>query len=61
MSNLELEKQLTSISGIGTWTAQMFIIFQSNILDLGLLKAVAIHDNSNDRPSKIEVETIENK
>ena len=66
-SNLELEKQLTSISGIGTWTAQMFMIFHLNrpdilpLSDLGLLRAVAIHYNCGDRLSKTEVETIANK
>lgn len=67
MTDWELEKQLTSISGIGTWTAQMFIIFHLNrpdilpLSDLGLLKAVAIHYNFGDRTSKIEVETIANQ
>ncbi len=49
MSDEEVIKQLISIKGIGTWTAQMFLIFhlhRPDVLplgDVGLLKAIAVH------------------
>ena len=49
MSDEEVVKQLISIKGIGTWTAQMFLIFylhRPDVLplgDVGLLKAIAVH------------------
>ncbi len=61
MSDEEIEKQLTSISGIGKWTAQMFLIFhlhRPDILplnDIGLLKAVAKYYASGKQLSKTEV------
>lgn len=46
MSDQEVIKQLTSIKGIGPWTAQMFLIFHLHrkdifpIADLGLINAI---------------------
>ena len=61
MGDEQIEKQLTSISGIGKWTAQMFLIFhlhRPDILplnDIGLLKSVAKHYASGKQLSKTEV------
>ncbi len=61
MGDEEIEKQLTSIPGIGKWTAQMFLIFylhRPDILplnDIGLLKAVAKHYASGKQLTKTEV------
>lgn len=52
MSDDEIAKQLMSISGIGKWTAQMFLIFhlhRADILplgDVGLLKAINLNYGS---------------
>lgn len=49
MSDLEVMKQLTSIKGIGQWTAQMFLIFHLHrpdilpLTDLGLINAIKLH------------------
>lgn len=64
MSDREIEKQLTSISGIGTWTAQMLLIFylhRPDILplnDVGSIEAVALHYNSGNRLSVTEIVKI---
>ncbi len=61
MSDEEIEKQLTSISGIGKWTAQMFLIFHLHrpdilpLSDIGLLKAVAKYYASGKKLTKTEV------
>src|SRR5262249_6036913 len=45
----QIIKELTGIKGIGTWTAEMFLIFHLTrpdvfpIKDLGVLKAVDLH------------------
>ncbi len=50
-SDEEIIEELTSIKGIGTWTAEMFLIFhltRPDVLpmkDLGLLKAIGRHYN----------------
>ncbi len=55
MSDQEVIKQLTSIKGIGPWTAQMFLIFHLHrkdifpIADLGLINAIQRH-YSNENP-----------
>ena len=52
MSNDEIALQLMSISGIGKWTAQMFLIFhlhRADVLplsDVGLLKAINLNYGS---------------
>ncbi|WP_107668886.1 DNA-3-methyladenine glycosylase [Cyanothece sp. BG0011] len=49
MSDQEVIKQLTSIKGIGPWTAQMFLIFHLHrkdifpMADLGLINAIQRH------------------
>jgi DNA-3-methyladenine glycosylase II len=48
MSDDEIAKQLMSVSGIGKWTAQIFLIFHLNRADIfpqtdvGLLKAIGL-------------------
>lgn len=50
--------ELTSIRGIGRWTAEMFLIFtllRPDVLpvdDIGLQRAVALHYLSGERPTK---------
>ena len=45
----EIIKELTGIKGIGTWTAEMFLIFHLTrpdvfpVKDLGILKAIDLH------------------
>lgn len=64
MSDDEVTNQLISISGIGTWTAQMFLIFhlhRSDILplgDIGLINAIKLHYNSGEDISKPELRKI---
>ena len=64
MSDDEVAKQLMSISGIGTWTAQMFLIFhlhRSDILplgDIGLINAIKLHYNFEKDISKFELRKI---
>jgi DNA-3-methyladenine glycosylase II len=49
LSDDEVIAQLTSIKGIGTWTAEMFLIFHLMrpdvfpVKDLGVLKAINLH------------------
>ncbi|MDJ0509023.1 MAG: DNA-3-methyladenine glycosylase [Crocosphaera sp.] len=49
MSDIEVSKELTSIKGIGPWTAQMFLIFYLHrpdifpVSDLGLINAIQHH------------------
>jgi DNA-3-methyladenine glycosylase II len=49
MSDTEVMKQLTSIKGIGQWTAEMFLIFHLHrpdifpLADLGLINAIKLH------------------
>src|SRR5205814_3236336 len=49
MSDEEVIERLTSVRGIGRWTAEMFLIFnlvRPDVLpldDLGLLKAISLH------------------
>ena len=61
MSDAEIVAELTTVRGIGVWTAEMFLIF--NLLrpdvfpldDIGLQKAVAIHYLSGTRPERHEL------
>jgi DNA-3-methyladenine glycosylase II len=54
-SDEEILKQLTSIKGVGTWTAEMFMIFFLlrpdifPIKDIGVLKAIDIHFGHKER------------
>ena len=64
MSDDEIAKQLMSVSGIGTWTAQMFLIFHLNRADIfpqgdaGLLKALQLHYGSEKELSDSEINQI---
>lgn len=61
MSDAEIIKELTSIKGIGVWTAEMFLIFGLGradvfpLLDLGLLKGIYRHYNGGEPMTKAEV------
>ena len=63
----EVAKQLQSISGIGTWTAQMFLMFhlqRADILpigDVGLRKAMEKNYSQGKSLTKEEMETIAQK
>ncbi len=64
MSDDRITKQLMSISGIGKWTAQMFLIFhlhRADILplaDAGLLKAIGLHYGAGKPLSEKEIMKI---
>ncbi len=56
--------ELTTIRGIGRWTAEMFLIFcllRPNILpldDIGLQRAMSMHYNDNEPISKLKMREI---
>ena len=64
MSDEEVAQQLMSISGIGIWTAQMFLMFHLHradilpIVDVGLQKAMAVNYGEGKSLTKEEMETI---
>lgn len=64
MTDDEIIKELTSIHGIGRWTAEMFLMFGLGrpdvfpIADLGLLKGIYRHYNKSEKMSKDEVLAI---
>ena len=64
LTDSEVVKELTSISGIGKWTAEMFMIFYLArpdifpIADIGLQKAIFRHYNSSDKISLSEIAAI---
>lgn len=64
MSDAEIIKELTSIKGIGVWTAEMFLLFGLGrpdvfpLLDLGLLKGIYRHYNDGEPMTKAEVIAI---
>jgi len=57
-SNEEIIQELTKIKGIGVWTAQMFLIFSLNRLnvlpldDLGIKNSIRIHYKLKEHPDK---------
>lgn len=63
-SDEEVIKALTGIKGIGSWTAEMFLIFhllRPDVLplkDLGLLKAVDLHYTKGKRLKPKDYETL---
>ena len=67
MSDEEVAKQLQSISGIGIWTAQMFLMFhlqRADILpigDVGLRKAMEKNYNQGKSLTKEKIEKIAEK
>ena len=64
MSDEQIAKQLMSVSGIGTWTSQMFLIFHLNradilpLGDVGLLKAIELHYGFGKQLSDSEIRKI---
>ncbi len=67
LSEIEIEKKLITIKGIGPWTIHMFCIFglgQSNIFpkgDLGFLKAISISYNKKIPISENQLNKLYNK
>ncbi len=67
LSDEEIIKELTAVRGIGTWTAQMFLLFalgREDIFapdDLGLVNAVMQLYGFREKPSKAELEVISEK
>lgn len=57
----EIIQELIAVKGIGRWTAEMFLIFSLNRLDilpvgdLGLQKAIEIHYKLNSLPKKEQI------
>jgi DNA-3-methyladenine glycosylase II len=64
MSDDDIIAELTSIHGIGRWTAEMFLMFALGrpdvfpTLDLGLLKGIYRHYNNSEKMTKAEVLAI---
>ena len=64
MSNDDIIKTLSSIKGIGTWTAEMFLIFTMGRIDvfsnkdIGLLNAIKIIYNFEVRPNFDEADKL---
>jgi DNA-3-methyladenine glycosylase II len=64
MSDDEIIAELTSIKGIGRWTAEMFLIFHLArpdvfpVADLGVLKAIYRHYNKSEKLPLSEVRKI---
>ncbi|MGK7880251.1 MAG: DNA-3-methyladenine glycosylase [Crocosphaera sp.] len=64
MNDKEVIEQLTSIKGIGPWTAQMFLIFHLHrrdifpMADLGLINAIQLHYGSKKALSKGEIKEL---
>ena len=60
-------KHLTSVKGIGIWTAEMFLMFYMGRpdvfpkADIGLQRAMSIHYKNREPITKQEMETIGNK
>ncbi|MCS6885185.1 MAG: DNA-3-methyladenine glycosylase 2 family protein [Acidobacteriota bacterium] len=67
MTDEEIIYQLTLFKGIGVWTAQMFLIFSLNRLDvlptcdLSLRKAILKQYKLNNLPSRVDIERIAQK
>ncbi|ACB52358.1 putative DNA-3-methyladenine glycosylase II [Crocosphaera subtropica ATCC 51142] len=64
MSDQEITKQLTSIKGIGSWTAQMFLIFHLHrkdifpMADLGLINAIQRHYGNTNLLTKEQIKEL---
>lgn len=64
MEDEEIITELTTIRGIGRWTAEMFLMFnllRPNVLpldDLGLLKAISLHYFSGDPVSRSDAREV---
>jgi DNA-3-methyladenine glycosylase II len=63
-SNENVVEQLTSVKGIGRWTAEMFLIFSLGRLDvlpvgdLGLKKGIQLMHSFNELPNEKEIERL---
>jgi len=63
-SNQEIITELTKIKGIGEWTAQMFLIFSLNRLnvlpkaDIGVKNSIKIHYNFKNHPDSKSIDKI---
>ena len=61
LSDAEVVRQLTSVKGIGVWTAEMFLIFHLQrpdvypLLDIGVVKAVEKHCGGGKKLTKAEL------
>ena len=66
-SDDEIIKELTKIKGIGLWTAQMFLIFSLNRLnvfpvdDVGIRNSIKLHYKLRKEPDKKRLIAISNK
>ncbi|NBO18137.1 MAG: DNA-3-methyladenine glycosylase 2 family protein [Proteobacteria bacterium] len=64
MTDAEIIKELTSIKGIGVWTAEMFLLFALGrpdvfpLLDLGLLKGIYRTYNKGEKMDKAAVVAV---
>jgi DNA-3-methyladenine glycosylase II len=64
MSDEEIIKELTSIHGIGRWTAEMFLMFNLArpdvfpVADIGLQKAVFRHYNKGEKMTLAELRAV---
>ncbi|WP_249384048.1 DNA-3-methyladenine glycosylase [Chitinivorax sp. B] len=64
LTDEEVIKRLTSIKGIGQWTAEMFLIFfmaRPNVLpvdDIGLQRAMSMHYNDGQPISKLKMREV---
>jgi DNA-3-methyladenine glycosylase II len=64
MTDEEIILELTSIKGIGRWSAEMFLIFHLEradifpVADLGMLKAIYIHYNKGEKMPLKDVRTL---
>ena len=64
MSDDDVAQQLMSVSGIGTWTAQMLLMFHLNradvlpLGDVGLLKAIKLHYGTGKQLSDSKIRKI---
>ncbi len=64
MTDEEIIAELTSVKGIGRWTAEMFLIFylaRPDVLplaDLGMLKAIYRHYNQSDKMTLADVKAL---
>ncbi len=64
MSDVEVTSELTSIKGIGPWTAQMFLIFHLHrkdvfpLADLGLINAIQRHYGQSQPLTKDQIQEL---
>jgi DNA-3-methyladenine glycosylase II len=67
MSDQEIINELTTIKGVGVWTAEMFLIFalgRPNVLpvqDLGLIKAISLSYKKGKKVSATDLKKLSNK